>query len=137
MVHIRSRPREKRSSDTLLEDPGLLDVTVADDSGETTFELRPNHDLVSRRRVERPRVFLLFNDMLIYHRCYSLPRRPPQVSPVYSVTVREGGEARHEERGEQRACTFIGHALSDPDTAAALSNCDGRGYVSTQTIYTG
>ncbi|XP_071516107.1 A disintegrin and metalloproteinase with thrombospondin motifs 3-like [Panulirus ornatus] len=48
LVHIRTRSREKRSSSTLTENPGYLDVIVKDEAEEEVeFELRPNYDLVS------------------------------------------------------------------------------------------
>ncbi|XP_042207316.1 uncharacterized protein LOC121856087 [Homarus americanus] len=95
IINIHSRSREKRSSNTLTEKPGFLDVTLKDDEDEIEFELRPNYDLVS---------------------------------PDFKLVIR-GEDGVIEERGMSgHACYYYGVAKGRPDTAAALSNCDGHGF---------
>ncbi|KAK7084095.1 hypothetical protein SK128_015229 [Halocaridina rubra] len=101
LINIRSRPREKRSSETLTEDPGLLDVTLEDEGEQIEFELRPNSALLS---------------------------------PTFELVVR-GDDGVTRERGITRpACVFMGIAKGRPETTAALSNCDGKGFVSVTYI---
>nr|XP_027225019.1 A disintegrin and metalloproteinase with thrombospondin motifs 1-like [Penaeus vannamei] len=52
------------------------------------------------------------------------------VSPHFTLVVR-GDEGVTEDRGVTLpSCIYVGEAKGNPDTTAALSNCDGHGFVS-------
>ncbi|XP_069985441.1 A disintegrin and metalloproteinase with thrombospondin motifs adt-2, partial [Penaeus vannamei] len=105
IINIRARPREKRSSSTMTDNPGLLDVVLEDEEDQIEFELHPNSLLVS---------------------------------PHFTLVVR-GDEGVTEDRGVTLpSCIYVGEAKGNPDTTAALSNCDGHGFtgVIVSTNYT-
>ncbi|XP_064094303.1 A disintegrin and metalloproteinase with thrombospondin motifs adt-2-like [Macrobrachium nipponense] len=95
LVNIRSRPREKRSSDTLTESPGFLDLVVEDEEERLEFELRPNTALVS---------------------------------PDFVIVVRDTNGSTKEKGVVRPSCVYVGAAKGHPETQAALSNCDGKGF---------
>ncbi|XP_042857652.1 A disintegrin and metalloproteinase with thrombospondin motifs adt-2-like [Penaeus japonicus] len=105
IINIRAHPREKRSSSTLTDNPGFLDVVLEDEEDHIEFELHPNSLLVS---------------------------------PHFTLVVRDD-EGVTEDRGVTiPSCIYVGAAKNNPDTTAALSNCDGHGFtgVIVSTNYT-
>ncbi|XP_068236487.1 A disintegrin and metalloproteinase with thrombospondin motifs adt-2-like [Palaemon carinicauda] len=95
IVSIRSRAREKRSSDSLTENPGLLDLVVEDEEEKLEFELRPNNELIS---------------------------------PDFVLVVRDTNGDTIERGIVRPSCVYVGAAKGHPETQAALSNCNGKGF---------